>query len=699
MTSSWPRKPSQPFPPLTTGGGGQASGQNPEEPKDDLAGPSNEVQSAAAPSIASMKTPLPPFQAVQKAPVSDDEEMDLEADATRIDTQNFVAEQTTNILQDSPNPPFLLVEGGSDRGKQFVVGVGETSVGRSIDNDIILTDIAISRRHIRVLRSGDVMYLRDLGSGNGTKVNGEKAVEVQLNHGDLIEIGETKMRVQIPGEEANALPAVAALPSVPVGGTPVIRSFTPTPEVLVRADARSGPPRPSLPPMATPSGPGSLLGSLKPPFAASSTQQPAPADGPRQVTPRFMIISTTVFFILAGLILYFSGGEAPPPAEPQLPPGAQTPEELALDKAREQQADQFVASARQAMAQGQRVAAEQFARNAYALAPERDTVVALIRELRATENTVAQADPSQPAALPEAPAAEPAPPPEAAPEAQRPEPTTETVTERAPRRDSPRNAQPVARRESTPTRVAPPPRVSALPTRSSSTPASLPTPLPSRTSTETSTASTANNGRPAVGAALAAGAETRALNAYRQSNFEAASQIARNAIDDVPANQRERLQSLAERIDRFAAVWPRVRRAGTNLRPVLRDAQTAISLDESISGGDLTRQLKTQLVDALIADARAAASANRWADACPAARRAAGIDASNAGVRSLLGACDQRATTLLDQAARAEASDPSRARALYREVMTLIPQSTDGYRRAYQRLNVLARAAQIDEDE
>ncbi len=93
----------------------------------------------------------------------------------------------------------LRVTGGSDRGREFVLSDAETSIGRGTTNGIILTDLAVSRKHLVVLYDGKDYHLRDLGSGNGTVVNGELIEGVgQLRDGDVIEIGKTVLRFAFP---------------------------------------------------------------------------------------------------------------------------------------------------------------------------------------------------------------------------------------------------------------------------------------------------------------------------------------------------------------------------------------------------------------------------------------------------------------------------------------------------------------------
>jgi len=143
-----------------------------------------------------IEEPPPPTEEDSSAAFADFE--DLEEEATRIDDSNLLAEASTSILEVAPVQPFLAVEKGKDLGREFVLQEGENGVGRGIDNDVILADVAVSRRHLKIsLKAGD-LQLRDLGSGNGTLVNGEKVANATLVDGDRIELGETILIVRAP---------------------------------------------------------------------------------------------------------------------------------------------------------------------------------------------------------------------------------------------------------------------------------------------------------------------------------------------------------------------------------------------------------------------------------------------------------------------------------------------------------------------
>jgi signal transduction histidine kinase len=96
--------------------------------------------------------------------------------------------------------PRLVVLEGPDAGLQFELTAGAVTVGRHSSNPIPLTDPRVSRRHfdIRATAAG-ATELHDLGSGNGTEVNGREVRTVLLRGGDRIGAGDTLLRYEDDG--------------------------------------------------------------------------------------------------------------------------------------------------------------------------------------------------------------------------------------------------------------------------------------------------------------------------------------------------------------------------------------------------------------------------------------------------------------------------------------------------------------------
>ena len=92
-------------------------------------------------------------------------------------------------------PPIRLqIIAGPDEGKWKKIRGVRMVIGRVAGCDLKLSDQSVSRRHLELVQGEKGVLLRDLGSGNGTKVNGEKVTEQMLQHDDEIAIGKTVFR-------------------------------------------------------------------------------------------------------------------------------------------------------------------------------------------------------------------------------------------------------------------------------------------------------------------------------------------------------------------------------------------------------------------------------------------------------------------------------------------------------------------------
>lgn len=100
----------------------------------------------------------------------------------------------------APGIPELVVEDSEIFAPEtrFQVGNGATSIGRSSASDISLqSDDYASGQHARLTRHGGLLYLEDVGSTNGTFVNGSKTVgATPLRGGDTVRIGSTTFRFE-----------------------------------------------------------------------------------------------------------------------------------------------------------------------------------------------------------------------------------------------------------------------------------------------------------------------------------------------------------------------------------------------------------------------------------------------------------------------------------------------------------------------
>ena len=107
---------------------------------------------------------------------------------------------------------FLVLR--SSQGERRVLVEFPIVIGRALDCGIPIEDSEASRRHLRVTPKGDSFFWQDLGSTNGTRVNGVPMLEGELKHGDVIEVGLTAIRFEL---EQQSSPSRKSDPE----GTPV----------------------------------------------------------------------------------------------------------------------------------------------------------------------------------------------------------------------------------------------------------------------------------------------------------------------------------------------------------------------------------------------------------------------------------------------------------------------------------------------
>jgi pSer/pThr/pTyr-binding forkhead associated (FHA) protein len=100
-----------------------------------------------------------------------------------------------------PGQGLLLVKRGPNAGSTFLLEGDSTSVGRAPESDVFLDDVTVSRKHAQIVRRADGSFsVSDVGSLNGTYVNGEQVDETKLATGDEVQIGMFKLMFFSAGE-------------------------------------------------------------------------------------------------------------------------------------------------------------------------------------------------------------------------------------------------------------------------------------------------------------------------------------------------------------------------------------------------------------------------------------------------------------------------------------------------------------------
>ncbi|MGE3767962.1 MAG: FHA domain-containing protein, partial [Kofleriaceae bacterium] len=120
---------------------------------------------------------------------------------------------------------------GPIAGRRYALEAGEYVIGRRSDCQIFVPDMRVSRQHARVVAKGDSWCLEDLGSNNGTYINGARLIEtLPIRANDEITIADNRIRVEADGgEDRKGDQRVTILPG---GSGPVIRSREDRPTMI-----------------------------------------------------------------------------------------------------------------------------------------------------------------------------------------------------------------------------------------------------------------------------------------------------------------------------------------------------------------------------------------------------------------------------------------------------------------------------------
>ena len=103
---------------------------------------------------------------------------------------------------------LLIMQRGPSVGARFLLDAPRTVAGRSVDADIFLDDVTVSRKHAEFVRDGDDFVMRDIGSLNGTYVNRVRIDTATLRAGDEIQIGKYRLTFHpSPDRESGGTPA------------------------------------------------------------------------------------------------------------------------------------------------------------------------------------------------------------------------------------------------------------------------------------------------------------------------------------------------------------------------------------------------------------------------------------------------------------------------------------------------------------
>ncbi|WP_375772784.1 FHA domain-containing protein [Archangium gephyra] len=189
----------------------------------------------------------------------------------------------------------LVCSAGPAAGSEFALEEGEYVIGRANDNPICIPDTSVSRKHVLIRRVGGGWEVSDLGSGNGTLLNGEPlTTEMPLSHSDTLTLGDTELTFNDSSNATMMMPMPSAPPPRP--GRSSTRSAAPAAAPAAAGGEEEGGALAAAPRRPPP----------RPDTRVRSTRGRAavtPADpAAQQRKKRLLILTAAVFVMLVGVL-------------------------------------------------------------------------------------------------------------------------------------------------------------------------------------------------------------------------------------------------------------------------------------------------------------------------------------------------------------------------------------------------------------
>jgi membrane fusion protein, multidrug efflux system len=203
----------------------------------------------------------------------------------------------------APRELYLQYDSGKTQRHLKVVSGAEYVIGRASDADVVLDDKEASTRHARIFSRGQDFFIKDLGSSNGTAVNGQRVDESPIDAEDEIQIGRTVIDVR--GSKVGADDA-AILAQTRIGASPFAKKAKPAAAPVATA------------PAPTPAEAGPVAVAARRPAEAPLMEDPAP--GPGKPRPVLLLVAGLALAVVAvgGALLVVTmrrgGGPTPAPA-------------------------------------------------------------------------------------------------------------------------------------------------------------------------------------------------------------------------------------------------------------------------------------------------------------------------------------------------------------------------------------------------
>jgi DNA-binding NtrC family response regulator len=130
----------------------------------------------------------------------------------------------------------VIVLSGSAKGTIKVLGE-KLRIGKAPDNDLVLSDDTVSRQHCELTRADSGIKVRDLGSTNGTKVQGARVSEAIVQPGTVLKVGEVETSLRPAVRNAEVLPSDKTWFGAAIGQSLAMRTIFGVLERIAKTDA------------------------------------------------------------------------------------------------------------------------------------------------------------------------------------------------------------------------------------------------------------------------------------------------------------------------------------------------------------------------------------------------------------------------------------------------------------------------------
>ncbi len=111
---------------------------------------------------------------------------------------NDLTQDNDELAGPVPSGGLIQVLAGFYEGLEVPVDRDWVVIGRGRGADVVIAEPTMSRSHAAIGYDGELFFVQDLGSTNGTRVNGKRAQKTPLKSGDDVQLGKLRLRVELP---------------------------------------------------------------------------------------------------------------------------------------------------------------------------------------------------------------------------------------------------------------------------------------------------------------------------------------------------------------------------------------------------------------------------------------------------------------------------------------------------------------------